>query len=67
MSTFLDRLKEEQRELDEKLIKLNDYIENNSHFESLTDKNKILLKEQRVYMKKYNVVLKDRIELNSLI
>lgn len=65
MSTFLDRLKQEQSELEDKLTKLNDYIENNSHFLTLTDDNKLLLKEQRIYMNKYNIVLKDRININS--
>lgn len=65
MSTFLDRLKVEQTELQEKEEKLNDYIENNSHFQTLTDENKMLLKDQLVYMEKYNLILKERIKINS--
>lgn len=65
MSTFLERLVLEQSELQEKLDKLTDYIKNNKHFETLSEENKTLLKEQRTHMHQYNLVLKDRIRINS--
>ncbi|AFF28211.1 gp213 [Sphingomonas phage PAU] len=64
MSTFLERLITEQKELSEKISKLHDYISNNSHFETLTERNQELLEDQYETMSNYNSILLERIKIN---
>lgn len=65
MSTFLERLQEEEKGLIDNLTKLNTYIETSDHFKTLTLANQILLIDQRVAMETYAGILAIRIELNS--
>lgn len=60
--TFLDRMKKEKEELDEKLLKLNDFIENNPKFNELSNINRILLVNQFNAMELYKYALDSRIE-----
>ena len=63
MSTFLERIKEEQQELSSKLIKLRNFIGTPS-FDLLDSPNKRLLRDQVLAMSKYNSILNDRIMIN---
>lgn len=64
MSTFLERLQQEQKELNEKLEKLGDFIVS-ENFEKLSKANKMLLRKQCSVMNEYNEVLILRLELLS--
>ena len=61
MSTFIERLEEEQRELSEKLGKLDDFIENNPAYEFVGDVQWVLLDAQRNAMMSYLHILQHRI------
>lgn len=61
---FLERMKNEYEELNNKILKLEKFVESKK-FENLNDKNKSLLKEQHKFMKKYSEVLLKRIEINK--
>ena len=65
MSTFLERLKEEEQEVRERLENLEIYIYNNPHFGTLSKANRALLEHQRKMMLGYLETLVVRIELNS--
>jgi len=64
MSTFLERLQEEQKELDTKLSKLTEFLETPA-FKNLSPQNRELLFNQEVVMSEYSDILANRIELNS--
>lgn len=60
--SFLDRVKQEKEELEVKLQKLNDFIENNPKFKELSNINRILLVNQFNAMELYYYALDSRIE-----
>ena len=53
MSTFLERLQEEEKELSIKVEKLNDFIDNNPAFETVGEMQRVLLVTQLNCMKLY--------------
>lgn len=61
MSTFLERLNDEQVELKEKVEKLEDFIENNPVFETVSEMQRVLLVTQLNAMKLYLYTLDERI------
>jgi len=61
MGTFIERLQEEERELSEKVDKLDDFIESNPGYESVGDVQWYLLAAQFNAMKSYLHILQDRI------
>ena len=63
MSTFKERLIEEQADLNEKVEKLKSFIEGNKVFITLSEEHQKLLCEQFRYMSNYNLILLKRIEL----
>lgn len=63
MEAFIKRIEIELVELEEKLEKLNYFIENNEIFKTLNQDHKDLLIAQRKTMKKYAHILKMRILL----
>lgn len=65
MSTFLERLIEEEKQVNNNLIKLDNYISTSDHFKSLSIANQLLLQDQRHAMNTYVNILTMRIELNS--
>lgn len=64
MSNFLERLKNEQKELQLNLDKLNSFI-NSDKVTELSTANRILLKRQAEVMREYNEILIIRLELND--
>ena len=64
MSTFLERLKLEARELEDKIFALTAFLET-STFENLSLSNKILLKKQLKAMEDYFSILVIRLEILS--
>lgn len=65
MSTFLERLKEEELELAAKAIKLQEFLYTDD-FEELSEGNQYLLERQFEVMTEYVNILGTRIELNSI-
>lgn len=66
MSTFLERLQEEEKDLSIKIEKLNDFINNNPAFETVGEIQKVLLVQQLNCMKLYLYTLQGRIyDLNK--
>ena len=61
MGTFIERLQEEERELSEKVGKLDDFIERNPAYENVGDVQWYLLAAQFNAMKSYLHILQDRI------
>ena len=62
--TFFDRLLKEEKELQERLGKLADFIESPKFNEIITDEQvRVLMLQQRCYMTKYLHVLKKRINI----
>jgi hypothetical protein len=61
--TFLDRLLAEQMELNDRLVKLGDFINDNPTFHALPEKQKSLLVQQRRLMAAYSDILLERISL----
>lgn len=61
MDDAINRLKEEKKELDSKLAKLNDFI-GGSIYNSLGFQDKVLLRSQRDVMATYSNILSLRIE-----
>lgn len=61
--TFLDRLKKEREELNDKIVKLNAFITGNTGFGDLSDGNKFLLCQQARIMIDYRDILDVRLEL----
>ena len=61
MSTFLDRLQEEQKRLLDKVIKLEDFIEKNPVFLTVSEMQRVLLVTQLNAMKLYLYTLDERI------
>lgn len=65
MSTFLERLKEEEKELTVKSMKLAEFMGTDA-FEELSEGNQYLLDKQLDAMTEYLNILGTRIELNSI-
>ena len=63
MSTFKERLIEEQLELDKKICKLKEFIDYNVEFIKLSKEQQYLLHKQFYYMDEYNKILIRRLEL----
>ena len=63
MSTFKERLIEEQADLNEKVEKLKAFIEGNKVFITLPVEHQELLCRQFRYMSDYNLILLKRIKL----
>lgn len=63
MSTFKERLIEEQADLNEKVEKLKQFIESNKVFITLSVEHQELLCRQFRYMSDYNLILLKRLEL----
>ena len=61
MSTFLERLKEEQDQLLDKVTKLDDFIDNNPVFFTVSEMQRVLLVTQLNAMKMYLYTLDERI------
>lgn len=64
MSTFLERLQEEEKELAIKAIKLKEFMET-PVFQDLSESNQYLLIKQLEVMSEYINILGTRIELNK--
>ena len=62
MEAHQQRVVDEKTELDEKLDKLNSFIESNPIFGELPNAEKDRLNRQEVYMSLYSKVLGERIE-----
>lgn len=62
MSTFYERLKVEKTELDEKLTKLNAFIQSDK-FKEVDPEQKPLLQTQAGVMKTYSQILEKRLKL----
>ena len=62
MQLHEERVVDEKNHLDEKLVKLQDFIENNKIFQLLPEEDKDLLERQQVSMHEYSTILKERIE-----
>lgn len=60
MNEAKKRVFEEQKELEDKLLKLTNFITRNPRFSDLSKKMRRLLRKQRKYMYKYFCVLKKR-------
>ena len=60
METFLDRLKNEEKELTERINKLSGFT-NSEHFNKVDDVQKALLKVQLAAMRTYQECLNERI------
>ncbi len=65
MSTFLERLKEEELDLASKVVKLSEFMLTDA-FEQLSEGNQYLLEKQLEAMSEYLDILGTRIELNSI-
>ncbi len=65
MSTFLERLEQEESELLNKAAKLQEFIGTDA-FEQLSEGNQYLLDKQLEAMTEYLNILGTRIELNSI-
>jgi hypothetical protein len=63
MNTFLERLKAEKSELEEKLTKLTSFIANPENKTVTGEDQWVLLKYQRMLMKGYSDTLAQRIRL----
>jgi hypothetical protein len=61
MKPHQERVVIEKKELDEKLIKLYDFL-TGELIQSLPDEDQLLLKQQYKVMKEYSTILSDRIE-----
>ena len=59
--TFIERLEEEELELNFKVNKLRDFIENNPAYDTVADVQSVLLNAQLNAMKSYLSILQDRI------
>jgi CHASE3 domain sensor protein len=59
--TFIERLEEEELELNFKVNKLRDFIENNPAYDTVGDVQSVLLNAQLNAMKSYLSILQDRI------
>lgn len=62
MSTFLERLQEEEKELSQKVAKLEDFVDNNPAYENVGDVQFVLLPAQLNAMIAYLHILQYRIE-----
>jgi hypothetical protein len=65
MSTFLERLKEEELDLASKVVKLSEFMLTDA-FEELSEGNQYLLEKQLEAMSEYLDILGTRIELNNI-
>ncbi|MBB1150264.1 hypothetical protein H4K35_09000 [Myroides sp. NP-2] len=63
MSDFKTRLKEEHEQLNDRVVKLQNYIESNDHFKTLDNENQSLLIIQLSSMKTYKETLDRRISI----
>ena len=57
MSTFKERLIQEQKDLNEKVEKLRTFIDSNEVFRTLSEEHQYLLKKQLYYMGGYDAIL----------
>jgi len=64
MSTFLERLEQEKKDLIDKSVLLNKFMKTED-FYNLSDANQYLLREQLELMLRYSSILNIRIELNK--
>jgi hypothetical protein len=64
MSTFLERLEQEEKELASKAIKLSEFLTTDA-YQELSDGNQYLLQKQLEVMSEYVNILGTRIELNK--
>lgn len=62
MNEAKNRVFEEQKELEGKLLKLTNFITINPRFKDLSKKMRRLLRKQHKYMYKYFLVLKKRLK-----
>jgi len=62
MTDYQERVVIEKKELDEKIKKLNDFINDNPIFSSLGYAEQVRLRYQIQYMSQYSEILKERIE-----
>lgn len=63
MDEAKNRVFEEKKELEDKLLKLNNFITINPRFKDLPKKMRRLLLKQQKYMYKYFLVLKKRLKI----
>ena len=62
MNEFQERVINERKELNDKMIKLHEFITNNTIFRSLSEEDQLLLKDQYRVMRQYSDILDRRIE-----
>ena len=65
MKGYVERMIEESRQLDERIEKLGLFINSNTKFQALDEKNKQLLREQYKAMTAYANILNERIKING--
>ena len=63
MDEAKNRVFEEKKELEDKLLKLTNFITINPRFKYLPNKMRSLLLKQQKYMYKYFLVLKERLKI----
>lgn len=64
MSDFLDRLKDEQAQLVDKITNLETFLQSET-FNTLSGDNQLLLEKQHIAMSTYENILAQRLALNS--
>ncbi len=62
MTELLNKLNEEQKELEDKIVRLSYFIDNNTTFKHLDLEMQELLESQLYHMRYYNNILLNRIE-----
>lgn len=61
MTTFIERLETEKSELDDKISKLNNFL-NSDNFKTVSEYQQLKLTEQVTYMTLYSRVLNERLQ-----
>ena len=61
MTTFIERLETEKSELDDKISKLNNFL-NSDNFKTISEYQQLKLTEQVTYMMLYSRVLNERLQ-----
>ena len=61
MTTFIERLETEKSELDDKISKLNNFL-NSDNFKTISEYQQLKLTEQVTYMTLYSRVLNERLQ-----
>ena len=61
MTTFIERLETEKSELDDKISKLNNFL-NSDNFKTVSEYQQLKLTEQVTYMMLYSRVLNERLQ-----